>query len=123
VGSLRELSLEANPCSKDRLSFFRNILKYMSFIRLLDGKPPTLADAHDSKDEDDEGHGEVLPLIAAQWEEEKKRIQGIELANGSKREYLKTTMVMGGHAEIEDESILFIYGNSYEVVLADTNFQ
>lgn len=36
---------------------------------------------------------------------------------------MKTTLITGGHAEIEDESILFIYGNSYEVVLSDANFQ
>lgn len=55
----------------------------------------------------------MLKLIATQWEEEKKRICQIEQNNGSKREYLKTTLITGGHAEIEDESILFIYGNSY----------
>lgn len=29
----------------------------------------------------------------------------------------------GGHAEIEDENMLFIYGNSYDVVLTNPAFQ
>ena len=47
----------------------------------------------------------------------------IEASNGSKKEYLKTTCITGGHAEIEDETILFIYGNSYDVVLSNQSFQ
>lgn len=65
----------------------------------------------------------MLKLIASQWQEEKSRIALIEGANGGKKEYLKTTCITGGHAEIEDETILFIYGNSYDVVLANASFQ
>jgi len=35
----------------------------------------------------------------------------------NKKDLLKNTVVEGGHAEIEDDSILFIYGNAYEIVL------
>ena len=75
VASLRELSLENNPCSKDKIPYFRNVLKYLSFIKLLDGKTPTLMEEQDSDEE--ENHTEVLKLIAEQWEEEKKRIKQI----------------------------------------------
>jgi leucine-rich repeat-containing protein 49 len=40
-----------------------------------------------------------------------------------KKEILKNTCVEGGHAEIEDETILFIYGNAYEIVLSNPTFQ
>ena len=30
---------------------------------------------------------------------------------------MNNTMVEGGHAEIEDDVILFIYGNAYDIVL------
>lgn len=42
----------------------------------------------------------MLKLISDQWGDEKKRIKQIEQSNGSKREYLKTTLITGGHAEI-----------------------
>ena len=64
-----------------------------------------------------------MRLISQQWDEEKARIIQIESSNGNKKDYLKTTCITGGHAEIEDESILFIYGNSYDVVLSNLNFQ
>lgn len=39
-----------------------------------------------------------------------------------KKEFTKGSMVEGGHAEIEDDSILFIYGNAYEIVLNNPTF-
>lgn len=36
---------------------------------------------------------------------------------------MKSSCITGGHAEIEDETILFIYGNSYDVVLTNQSFQ
>jgi hypothetical protein len=35
---------------------------------------------------------------------------------------MKGTLVEGGHAEIEDDSILFIFGNAYEIVLSNPTF-
>ena len=35
---------------------------------------------------------------------------------------MKGTLVEGGHAEIEDETTLFIYGNAYEIVLSNPMF-
>jgi hypothetical protein len=35
---------------------------------------------------------------------------------------MKGCLVQGGHAEIEDESILFIFGNAYEIVLENKTF-
>lgn len=40
-----------------------------------------------------------------------------------RKEILKNTVVEGGHAEIEDDSILFIFGNAYEIVLQNQGFQ
>ena len=64
----------------------------------MDGKTPTLMEEKTSDEE--ENHAEVLKLISDQWGDEKKRIKQIEQSNGSKREYLKTTLITGGHAEI-----------------------
>ncbi len=33
------------------------------------------------------------------------------------------TNTEGGHAELEDQDCLYIYGNAYEVILQDSNFQ
>jgi len=40
--ALKELSLENNPFSKEKVTSLRFVLKYMSFVKLLDGKTPTL---------------------------------------------------------------------------------
>lgn len=45
------------------------------------------------------------------------------MLNNIKEENLKNTYVEGGHAEIEDETVLSIYGNAYEIVLGNPNFQ
>lgn len=47
----------------------------------------------------------------------------LEKTGAAKRDFLKGSVITGGHAEIEDESILFIYGNSYDVVLNNQTFQ
>lgn len=47
----------------------------------------------------------------------------LEKSGAPKRDFLKLSSITGGHAEIEDESILFIYGNSYDVVLNNQTFQ
>jgi hypothetical protein len=44
------------------------------------------------------------------------------MQNASKKEILKGPLVEGGHAEIEDDTILFIYGNAYEIVLSNPTF-
>jgi hypothetical protein len=98
-------------------------MKYLPNLKMLDGKTPALLEDSPHESEDEENHEEVLKLIATQWQEEKARIMQLELSNGAKKEYLKTTCITGGHAEIEDETILFIYGNSYDVVLTNQNFQ
>ncbi len=40
-----------------------------------------------------------------------------------KKEILSGSAIEGGHAEIEDDTFLFVYGNAYEIVLANDNFQ
>lgn len=63
--------------------------------------------------------------IKSKWEEELKRIKKFEDLGKplKKREYLKGSLVDEGFAEKEDDHILFIYGNVYEVVLNNTKFQ
>lgn len=39
---MKELTLENNPCSKNRSEYLRNVIKYLPFVKNLDGKPPTL---------------------------------------------------------------------------------
>ena len=39
-----------------------------------------------------------------------------------KKDIMKDNLVEGGHAEIEDDSLLFIYGNAYEIVLSNPTF-
>jgi len=35
----------------------------------------------------------------------------------------KDSVLEGGHAEIENNNILYLYGNSFEVMLPDPSFQ
>lgn len=35
---------------------------------------------------------------------------------------MQNILVEGGHAEIEDDTSLFIYGNAYEIVLGNDSF-
>ena len=39
---LKELSLENNPCSKDKVPFLRSVVKHLPNLKLLDGKAPAL---------------------------------------------------------------------------------
>lgn len=66
---------------------------------------------------------EVISLIGLQWQDELKRVKQIDLQQTNKKEITSTTLVEGGHAEIEDDTILFIYGNAYEIVLNNQAFQ
>ena len=50
-------------------------------------------------------------------------MKALDMLNNVKKENSKNTYIEGGHAEIEDETVLSIYGNAYEIVLGDPNFQ
>lgn len=39
-----------------------------------------------------------------------------------KKDLLKNSCITGGHAEIEDETVLYIFGNSCEAVLGDSRY-
>ncbi len=121
--SLKELSLENNPCCKDRETYVKSILLILPNLVMLDEKNPKHLELSKNDESGSENHEEVIELIKVQWEDEKSRIAEIENHNGSKKEYIRNTCITGGHAEIEDESILFIFGNSYDVVLNNAGFQ
>ncbi len=40
-----------------------------------------------------------------------------------RKELYKESILEGGHAEIENNNILYLYGNSFEVMLPDATFQ
>lgn len=52
-----------------------------------------------------------------------ERVKALDMLNNVKKENSKNTYIEGGHAEIEDETVLSIYGNAYEIVLANPIFQ
>lgn len=66
---------------------------------------------------------EVIEIIGEQWKLEVSRVRKLELQNAKKKDYLTNVLVEGGHAEIEDDISLFIYGNAYEIVLGNEQFQ
>lgn len=36
---MKELSLDGNPCAmKDRIGFIKNAIKYLGYVKLIDGK-------------------------------------------------------------------------------------
>ena len=77
-------------------------MKHLPGLKLLDGKAPSLLQESLQDSEEEENHEEVLKLISTQWKEEVSRVQQVEAGNGTKKEYLRTTCITGGHAEIED---------------------
>lgn len=80
--------------------------------------PSQTATAHD--DISPEG---LLEVIAQEWSKEMERIKVLGL-NGYKRrkESRQECLVQSGHAEIEGDTMLFIYGNALEV-LNNSDFQ
>ena len=65
----------------------------------------------------------LLQVISQEWQNEMERIRGLGL-NGYKRrkESRSECLVQSGHAEIEGDNKLFIYGNALEV-LNNPDFQ
>ncbi|KAL4463897.1 hypothetical protein ABPG74_005834 [Tetrahymena malaccensis] len=81
--------------------------------------------AGEEEDQEDEDINpeEVIEIIGEQWKLELNRVKKLELQNAKKKDYLQNILVEGGHAEIEDDTQLFIYGNAYEIVLSNDQFQ
>ena len=72
------------------------------------------ANANGQEDISPEG---LLQVISQEWSNEMERIRGLGL-NGYKRrkESRSECLVQSGHAEIEGDNKLFIYGNALEVL-------
>ncbi len=79
--ALKELSLENNPCSKEREALIRSVVKHLPGVKTLDGKVPVVGES--SGEEED--HEEVLGLIGRQWVLEKARIMEVESGSGGKK--------------------------------------
>ena len=47
---LKEITLENNPCAKDKLVFLKNIMRFMPGLKLIDGKTPTIMQESLKKD-------------------------------------------------------------------------
>lgn len=60
---------------------------------------------------------DLLTAISLEWKSEMERIQALGL-NGYKRkkESKSECLVQSGHAEIEGDTLLYIYGNALEVL-------
>ncbi|CAD8113665.1 unnamed protein product [Paramecium sonneborni] len=66
---------------------------------------------------------EIISLIKNQWIEESKQIQKLELKNKlNSKNQLEYQILEGGHAEVEDDIFLFIYGTAAGMVLPKQNF-
>ncbi|CAK73904.1 unnamed protein product (macronuclear) [Paramecium tetraurelia] len=66
---------------------------------------------------------DILVLIKKQWTAESRRIQTLEKNNQfNKKSCLEHQLVEGGHAEVEDDVFLLIYGTASAMVLPTQNF-
>ena len=83
---------------------------------------PGAHNAQNNQQEDISPEG-LLQVISQEWQNEMERIKGLGL-NGYKRrkESRSECLVQSGHAEIEGDNKLFIYGNALEV-LNNLDFQ
>lgn len=84
------------------------------------GAPANPQPAQQQEDISPEG---LLQVISQEWQNEMERIKSLGL-NGYKRrkESRSECLVQSGHAEIEGDNKLFIYGNALEV-LNNLDFQ
>lgn len=65
----------------------------------------------------------LLNVIAQEWNSEEERLKAKYMSgNKKKKEAQSTSLVQSGHAEIEGDTMLFIYGNALEV-LNNADFQ
>ncbi|CAD8095545.1 unnamed protein product [Paramecium primaurelia] len=66
---------------------------------------------------------EIISLIKKQWIQESKRIQELEQQNQlNSKSCLEHQILEGGHAEVEDDTFLLIYGTAAGMVLPTQNF-
>lgn len=80
-------------------------------------KNPTVANNQSSSNNEDISPEGLLNVISQEWKNEMERIVSLGL-NGYKRrkESRNDCLVQSGHAEIEGDQLLFIYGNALEVL-------
>lgn len=85
-------------------------------------KQPSGSSAAGAVNDDNISPEGLLEVISQEWKNEMERIKANGL-NGYKRrkESRNECLVQSGHAEIEGDSMLFIYGNALEV-LSNTEF-
>lgn len=85
-------------------------------------KQPTTTATNNANSDDISPEG-LLEVISQEWKNEMERIKALGL-NGYKRrkESRNECLVQSGHAEIEGDTMLFIYGNALEV-LNNADFQ
>lgn len=81
------------------------------------------ASVNNNANSDDISPEGLLEVISQEWKNEMERIKQLGL-NGFKRrkESRNDCLVQSGHAEIEGDTMLFIYGNALEV-LNNNDFQ
>jgi len=81
------------------------------------------ANSNNNNQQEDISPEGLLQVISQEWQNEMERIKGLGL-NGYKRrkESRSECLVQSGHAEIEGDNKLFIYGNALEV-LNNLDFQ
>ena len=145
IKTLGELSLEGNPIAINIKAYVRFCFTKFLSLKILDGKRESeykeskgfsLEDAKSGTEstqptpdkkgdpnDDDISPEKLLKVISQEWTNEMKRLQEKGL-NGYKRrkDSKQETWVQSGHAEIEGNTMLFIYGNAIEV-LEKSNFQ
>lgn len=118
--SLTELALDGNPISNIH-NYTNWVMSKCSNLSHLDLKKITQEMRETVKAikvEDSSYSSEnLIGIILSEWKQEIDKIKHLGLDNFKKRkDHLNDSIVQSGHAEIEGNSSLFIYGNALEVI-------
>ena len=111
---LEELALDGNQVCLEE-NYRKKILEFFPNLKILDHKEKGKTFCENFEDKEKKfNRNQILEIIKENWEKELKKNELIEEKEGFSLD--------SGHAEIDSETSLFIYGNAYKVVLFEEKY-
>ncbi|CAD8206697.1 unnamed protein product [Paramecium pentaurelia] len=146
IFDILELSLENNPISYNKTDYYKYICQNYEQLRILDQKLVDMIkqeilsfdffkrkqikkNQYQSIQQQQQSiqvnaNEDEVSSIKRQWIEEIKRIQELEQSNQfNQKSCLEHQILEGGHAEVENDKFLIIFGAAVGIVLPANNFR
>jgi len=127
---LEELALDGNEICSSMKDYIEKMFSLFPSLKILDHKEKTAflkekeSEIVQNKNLQEKklNRNQILEIIKDQWEKELDKMRKVHEVNG-KKENLATDKELfvldSGHAEIDSDTSLFIFGNAFKVVLFD----